>query len=86
MLKSEVVRVSGPSTSSKRSRQTPTPSSQSEDDDDEYEQQNDKDDEEEGEVRSKQTSKPPTTQTTPAGPSRIGGLYMPPAKLRLLQV
>ncbi|CAF1104907.1 unnamed protein product [Rotaria sordida] len=107
MLKSEVTRVSGPSTSSrrrsssnsplyekssKRYRRTPTPSSESEsdydddDDDDKYEQKRNKDDdEEEGEVPSKPTSNPPSTQTTPAVPLRTGGLYMPPAKLRLLQ-
>jgi hypothetical protein len=119
MLKSEVTRVSGPSSSSrrrsqsdspeyensskrsrptpssssrrrsqsdspeyenssKRSRPTPTSSSKSENDDDEHE--------EEGEVRSKTTSNPPPAKTTPAAPPRTGGLYMPPAKLRLLQV
>ncbi|CAF0829504.1 unnamed protein product [Rotaria sp. Silwood1] len=89
MLKSEVTRVSGPSTSSKRYRRSPTPSSESNDDDDDYDSENEqkqnKDDEEEGEVRPKSTSNLPPTQKTPAAPPRTGGLYMPPAKLRLLQ-
>lgn len=103
MLKSQVTRVSGPSSrrrsssdsprdtkSSKRSRRTPTPSSsssssgsQSESED---EQRKDKNDIEEGEVRSKQTNDPPTVpKAAPTAPVRTGGLYMPPAKLRLLQ-
>ncbi|CAF2736740.1 unnamed protein product [Rotaria sp. Silwood2] len=104
MLKSEVTRVSGPTTSSrrrsssnspryekssKRYRRTPTPSSESNDDDDDYDDEHEdkrkNDDEEEGEVRSKTTSNAPPKQTTPAAPPRTGGLYMPPAKLRLLQ-
>lgn len=103
MLKSEVTRVSGPSSSSrrrspsdspeyektsKRNRRTPTPSSESEsgsesDNDNEREPRKPRDDVEEGEVRSKQTTNPPTTSAVPL---RTGGLYMPPAKLRLLQV
>ena len=107
MLKSQVTRVSGPSTSSrrrsssdsprhegpsKRSRRTPTPSSsssssssgsQSESED---EQRKDKNDIEEGEVRSKQTTTdPPAAKAAPSAPVRTGGLYIPPAKLRLLQ-
>ncbi|CAF1200519.1 unnamed protein product [Adineta steineri] len=96
MLKSEVTRVSGPSTSSrrrsssdsprydnssKRYRRTPTPSSESQSDD-EHEDRREKGDAEEGEVRSKQI---PKSNATPAAPPRTGGLYMPPAKLRLLQ-
>ncbi|CAF2111461.1 unnamed protein product [Rotaria magnacalcarata] len=103
MLKSEVIVVSGPSTSSrrrspsdsprqdkssKRSRRTPTPSSQS-DDDDQYDRRSHTDDEEEeGEVRSKQTLNDPPVQAKPVAPitaPRTGGLYLPPAKLRLLQ-
>ena len=107
MLKSQVTRVSGPSTSSrrrsssdsprhegpsKRSRRTPTPSSsssssssgsQSESED---EQRKDKNDIEEGEVRSKQTTTdPPAAKAAPSAPVCTGGLYIPPAKLRLLQ-
>ncbi|CAF0826937.1 unnamed protein product [Adineta ricciae] len=90
MLKSEVTRVSGSSISSrhrspsdspandryaKRSRRTPTSSSESEPDSNQDENRKD-------ETNPKPASKP--TSTT-AIPPRTGGLYMPPAKLRLLQ-
>lgn len=52
------------------------------DNDDDQRQDDDEEEEEEGEVEPKQNAKPPTT----TAPSRTGGLYMPPAKLRLLQV
>ena len=97
MLKSQVTRVSGPSTSSrrrspsdspdydnspKRNRRSRTPTSPSGSESD-----NDDGDEKEDEPRPK-----PTTDAAPAkaaastAPVRTGGLYMPPAKLRLLQV
>ena len=84
MLKSEVTLVS--MSSFKRSHRTPISSSESNDDDDENEPQRSEDEKEESEVQSKQTSNPSLNQTTPAPPPRTGGLYMPPAKLRLLQV
>ena len=93
MLKSEITRVSGPSSASrrrsgsgspqqengsKRTRRSESPSSGSE--------SNDYDDEEEGELPSKATSSVIPKSTAPAVVPRTGGLYMPPAKLRLLQV
>ena len=91
MLKSEVTRVSGSSISSrhrspsdssandryaKRSRRTPTSSSESEPD-------NNQDENRKDETNAKPASK---SASTTAIPPRTGGLYMPPAKLRLLQV
>ena len=86
MLKSEVTCVSGPLFTAKRLRQTSNPSSESNSgsDDDEQRQGSDEEDREEGEVPSKAIAAP--RRTPSAAPPRTGGLYMPPAKLRLLQV
>ncbi|CAF3465809.1 unnamed protein product [Rotaria socialis] len=58
------------------------PSSKS--DDDENEQQRNNDDAEKSEVRLNTTSNSSPTQTTSPVPSHTGGLYIPPATLRLL--
>lgn len=100
MLKSEITRVSGPSTASrrrsdsgspqhdqasKRSRHSASPTSGSGSDDDGSDRRSEKDDEEEGELPSKGNSSVTPKPTAPAVTPRTGGLYMPPAKLRLLQ-
>jgi hypothetical protein len=101
MLKSEVTCVSGPSLSSrrrsssdspgydnsiKRTRRTSSRSLESEEDDDYERDRADDDDEEDGEVSPKTTIAARPKAPPSSAPLRTGGLYMPPAKLRLLQV
>ena len=101
MLKSEITRVSGPATLrqyrsseessdedtvSKRSRHSSKSSSahsHSDDEKDDDRRPTKKNEREEGEISTKTTTKTATQTTVPA---KTGGLYMPPAKLRLLQV